>query len=857
MNKGNIKYISVNIDGNKVKAPIGSTVLEAASRAGIYIPTLCYLDKLKSYGGCRLCIVQIKNMKGFPTACTTPVSDNMEISTKTPELQSIRREILQLILSEHPYTCLVCNDKNECREYMNTIRKVSVTTGCNFCTSNGDCELQDLAEYLEIDDMPYPISYKNIIPVTDNPFYRLDYNLCILCGRCIRICNEVRHSGILAFVQRGNSTIVGTAFGESQKDAGCEYCGACVDVCPTGSISEKMGGWIGVPDNSKMTVCPLCSVGCTMNVNTKNSRIVNIGPKPGKRTDPYQLCVRGKFIPPDITHHPERITKPHINKNNQWIEITWDKALDFISDKLKKYTGKSFGIIGTPHDTVENAYVMQKFSRTVMKSNNIDIFPSYCDTSLIERIHQYHETTPAVKIDEIIEADTIFSIGSNASISHPIIENKIRIAHHSGKKIIAANSHITRTFSFSDYTSVYNPGAETIFLFQILKAIHNYSKSVLPYGVDKSLENYDAKIAEKATGVKSSYIKKITESIIKSKNIILIAGDTLFLSQNSKENLNLLFNIRLALKKINDFRIMFLIDDGNRYGSVYAGMHPRLLPDFLNLKSKADKWTKLWNNNIPISKGLTSDEMVSKIPDNGIKAIYLAGDIPPHKNLKKLKFFIQQNMFISKTSKYADIILPLECFTESSGHIINIERKLKEINPVIPSPDSVKPFWEVLSLIAKKTGNNILGYSNQKEIYKEMNDNIDLAFKKEKHIDLKTEQINPTIKNPKKKQHTELLLEPNYFHYHGNILTTYIPDLKLIRDEGILFLSHETFHDLKLQENDQVIIKTSKGKLKVQVRSIYWLEKGKAYFKPNWDHAFLFTDQLSINKTNIQIQIET
>ncbi len=856
MNKGNTKYISVNIDGNTVRTPIGSTVLEAASQAGIYIPTLCYLDRLKSYGGCRLCIVQIKNMKGFPTACTTPVSDNMEISTKTPELQSIRREVLQLILSEHPYTCLVCNDKNECREYMNTIRKVSVTTGCNFCTSNGDCELQDLAEYLEIDDMPYPISYKNIKPVTDNPFYKLDYNLCILCGRCIRICNEVRHSGTLAFVKRGNSTIVGTAFGESQKDAGCEYCGACVDVCPTGSISEKMGGWIGVPDNSETTICPLCSVGCTMNINTKSSRIVNIGPKPGKRTDPYQLCVRGKFIPPDITHHPERITKPHINKNNRWIEITWDKALDFISYKLKNYTGKSFGIIGTPHNTIENAYAIQKFSRTVMKSNNIDIFPAHYDSSLIERIHQYYETTPAVKIDEIIEADTIFSIGSNASISHPIIENKIRIAYHSGKKIIAANSHSTRTFSFSDYTSVYNPGAENIFLLQILKTIHNYSKSVLPNSLAKSLENLDAKIAEKATGVKSSFIKKTTESIIKSKNIILIAGDRLFISKNSKENLNLLFNIRLALRKLNNCRIMFLIDDGNRYGSVYAGMHPQLLPGYLNSTRNTDKWFKLWNSSIPKSKGLTSDEMVCKTPDNGIKAIYLAGDIPPHKDLKELRFLIQQNMFISETSKYADIILPLECFTESSGHIINIERKLKEINPVVPSPDSVKPVWEVLSLIAKKTGNKIFSYSDQKEIYKEINDNLDLTFKRKKHLDLKAEPININFKSATKKDYIELILEPNHFHYHGNILTNYIPDLKIIRDEGILFLSNETFNDLNLNENDHVMMKTNKGKLKVQVRSMEELDKVHAYFKTTWEHLFLFTDQICINKTNYQIQIE-
>ena len=196
----------------------------------------------------------------------------MEIRTKTPELQSLRGEILELTLSEHPYTCLVCRDKKECTDFMHTTRKSSTITGCNFCTSNGDCELQELIDYLDLKDVKFPISYRGIPPEKKNPFYDLDYNLCVLCGRCVRICNEERNSHVLAFVERGNSTIVGTAFNESQIEAGCEFCGACVDVCPTGSISEKMGKWAGLPSQSRETTCVLCSVGCTMNVNTQGQQ---------------------------------------------------------------------------------------------------------------------------------------------------------------------------------------------------------------------------------------------------------------------------------------------------------------------------------------------------------------------------------------------------------------------------------------------------------------------------------------------------------------------------------------------------------------------------------------------------------
>ncbi|MCD4681443.1 MAG: (2Fe-2S)-binding protein, partial [Bacteroidales bacterium] len=382
--------LNIKIDGKKIAIPEGYTVLQAARDAGIYIPTLCHLENATQYGGCRLCIVEIKNLRGYSTACTTPVTENMEIYTKSPELQDLRKSILELLLSEHPYTCLVCKDKDDCKEYMHTTRKVSVATGCNFCPSNGSCELQDLVDYLELKEINFPITYRNIPADTDNPFYRLDYSLCVLCGRCVRACNEVRNSGVLSFVQRGNTAIVGTAFGESQLEAACEYCGACVDVCPTGSIAEKMGAWVGTPDNSVKTSCVFCSIACTMNINSKNNRIINVGPEPDKKSDPLQLCVRGKFIPGDLAHHPERITKPLIKKENKWIEVSWDEAITYTANNLERYRGNQFGIIGSAQGTIEDNYVLQKFSRKVMRSNNVDLSSSYQNKELIKKIHDHY-----------------------------------------------------------------------------------------------------------------------------------------------------------------------------------------------------------------------------------------------------------------------------------------------------------------------------------------------------------------------------------------------------------------------------------------------------------------------------------
>jgi len=359
-------YRTAVIDGHTVKVRPNQTILDAAMKAGIYIPTLCHLENLEPYGGCRLCVVEVKDMKGFPTACTTPIAPGMEVVTVSPELQKLRREILEFVLSEHPFTCLVCKDKKECTDFMHTTRKVSTITGCNFCTSNGDCELQELVEFLELEDMKFPITYRGIPPVKDNPFYDLDYNLCVLCGRCVRICNEERNSHVLAFVERGNTTIVGTAFSESQSEAGCEFCGACVDVCPTGSISEKMGKWRGRPDKSVKTTCVICPVACDMNVNIAKGKLVQIGPPPGKRTGPLQLCLRGKFLPSEISDHPSRITVPLIRRDDKWIEVSWEKAFETIALKLGNHRGSGFGVIASGQDTLEDNYMLQKFTRKVM-----------------------------------------------------------------------------------------------------------------------------------------------------------------------------------------------------------------------------------------------------------------------------------------------------------------------------------------------------------------------------------------------------------------------------------------------------------------------------------------------------------
>ena len=342
-----IKVISLTIDGQAVKAKEGATVLEAVRQAGIYIPTLCYHPSLTPYGACRLCIVEIENLRGFPTACTTPVAKDMVIRTNTPQLRELRRNIFELILAEHPQQCLTC-------------------------PKNLRCELQELASRIGVEELTLPPIRKDLPVYQDSPFFDRDYNLCILCGRCVRVCQEVRGIGAIAFTYRGSQALVGTAFNKTLLDSGCQFCGACVDVCPTGALIDRSSKWLGVPERSVVTTCPYCGVGCQLSLEVNGGKVSRSVPVLENSVNQGQACVKGRFGIAEFVHHPERLTKPLVRRNGELVEVSWDEVLDLVADKLNKYKGNQFAFIASAKCTNEENYLAQKFTRMVMQTNNVD-----------------------------------------------------------------------------------------------------------------------------------------------------------------------------------------------------------------------------------------------------------------------------------------------------------------------------------------------------------------------------------------------------------------------------------------------------------------------------------------------------
>ncbi len=369
--------ITLTIDDQQVEAKEGMTVLGAIKEAGIYIPTLCYHPSLSPYGGCRLCVVEIEKMRGFPTSCTTPAGDGMVVRTKTPQLQKFRRGVLELILTEHPHVCLFCDRRDkpndQCQAFDICLRSVTVTERCVLCPKNGRCELQEVADYIGIKEITLPYTYKELPIYSKDPFFDRDYNLCILCGRCVRVCQEIRGAAAIAFTQRGSQSLVGTAFSQPLLESGCQFCGACVDVCPTGALLERARKWESpTAERVVLTTCPYCGVGCQLELQLNGDRIIEVLPQQENEVNQGQACVKGRFGITEFVHHPERLTTPLVKRDGKFIEATWAEALDIVASKLANYNKDEVAVISSAKCTNEDNYVAQKFTRAVLGTNNLD-----------------------------------------------------------------------------------------------------------------------------------------------------------------------------------------------------------------------------------------------------------------------------------------------------------------------------------------------------------------------------------------------------------------------------------------------------------------------------------------------------
>lgn len=345
--------IHISINGNAIEARPGMTILEAAREANIHIPTLCYHPSLPPDGACRVCLVQVKGSPTLQTACTFPVNDGMEVFTDVPEVKLARKTVVELLLADHPLDCMTCE-------------------------SAGACELQDLAYELGIERSPFPPSAEpRPVDPDPNPMIRWDMNKCILCRRCVRACHYITGADILTVSERGFPATISTAFGETLEASACEFCGQCVEFCPVNAISEKLPRHKAREWEIKKirTTCAYCGCGCNLELHVKDNEVVKVRTYFGAEANEGATCVKGRFGY-QYLNHPDRLTTPLIRKNGELVESTWDEALDVVATQFgqikEKHGADALAVLTSARCTNEENYVVQKFTRAVLGTNNVD-----------------------------------------------------------------------------------------------------------------------------------------------------------------------------------------------------------------------------------------------------------------------------------------------------------------------------------------------------------------------------------------------------------------------------------------------------------------------------------------------------
>ncbi|MCC7495059.1 MAG: (2Fe-2S)-binding protein [Fimbriimonadaceae bacterium] len=314
----------LQIDGREVAFEAGQTVLAVATAAGIDIPNLCAYPTLKPFGRCRLCCVEIEGVRGYPSACTTPATAGMVVRTESPELLRLRRGALELVLTEHPTGCLLCGHQAECVDHHGChSRRSGMVTGCRFCPRDQQCELQTMVQRLELHDVAYPVKHRGLSVDRRDPFFDRDYNLCILCARCVRVCDEQRQAQAVALTYRGPTALVGTAFGQRLQETACQFCGECVDACPTASLAERVNKWVGTPTGSVRSTCLFCGLGCQLELRSRDGQL--IGARPADEAQ--HLCARGRFAPVEVAVANGRVIEPLARRGGQLVPVEWDEAL--------------------------------------------------------------------------------------------------------------------------------------------------------------------------------------------------------------------------------------------------------------------------------------------------------------------------------------------------------------------------------------------------------------------------------------------------------------------------------------------------------------------------------------------------
>jgi formate dehydrogenase alpha subunit len=730
------ELVTLTIDGKEVRVQPGITIYWAAKAAGVEIPHLCYGEDIHPISSCRLCVVEVEGMKNLAASCTYPVSEGMVVHTASERVMKARRMNLELILSDHEISCITCE-------------------------KSGSCLLEKYAYEFGISESVFtgPHRERSVFPILEeNPFILRDYNKCILCGRCVIACAELQFDSAIDYADRGFKAHISTAFGRSLQDTTCEFCGRCISVCPVGALTEKERVRKGREweFEATRTICPYCGCGCTLEMHTKEGKLIKVTTPAKGTVSRGNLCVKGKFGAYFI-NHPERLTKPLIRKagsqksaaaaEGEFAEASWDEALDLVAKRLReikeKHGPNAIGGLSSAKCTNEDNYVFQKFMRAVIGTNNVDHCARLCHSSTVAGLAKaFGSGAMTNAIGELRYADCIFITGSNTTEAHPIIglEVKAAVKKHGATLIVADPREIDlvdvaalhlRQRSGTD-VALFN-GMMQVILSEGLADGEFIEKRTEDFEKFKAVVmQYTPEKVEKITGVPKDKIIQAARLYAKADRASIIYSMGITQHTTGTDNVLSLANLAMVTGNVGkrSTGVNPLRGQNNVQGACDLGALPNVYPGYQQVANPQlqEKFEKAWETSLSPVPGLTVVEMFHGVEDGKIRGMYMMGENPflsdPNvnrvkKDLEALEFLVVQDIFLSETARYADVVLPAASFAEKDGTFTNTERRVQLLRKVLDPPGQAKADWQILSEVASRLGYT-MRYSGSAAIMEEI-----------------------------------------------------------------------------------------------------------------------------------------
>ncbi len=701
------------VNGQAYAVEPGETVLQFLRRAKgqDYVPTLCDAPNLDPFGSCRVCSVDVAMQADGPSrmvaSCHTPMQAGMHIQPHSANVQRLRKNIIELVLTDHPLDCLTCE-------------------------ANGNCELQDVAAKVGVRDVRYPEGANHLDRQKDlsHPYMVSDLSKCINCYRCVRACDEVQGQLVLSMSGRGFDSKIIKGADQSFFDSDCVSCGACAQACPTSAISDVYQSKSIRATEKTRTVCTYCGVGCNLDVSSTGGEILSIQAPYDAEVNQGHTCLKGRYAF-HFYDHPDRLRTPLIRRNGELEPATWDEAYDYLTDKLQSIRAEhgpdAIAGISSARATNEENYLMQKFIRSVIGTNNIDCCARVCHSPTALGMQRTFGTGAATNsVEDIKYTDCILIIGANPTDAHPVTGAKLKQFAMKGKPSIVIDPRRTEMARYATYHLALRPGTNVamlnMFMYYIISngLVDENFVNTRTEGYKEFMEgimNIDLDETEKVTGVDRHLVEKAAIAYATAPNAMSFHG--LGVTEHSQGTFTVMQIADLAMLTGNIGRpgvgVNPLRGQNNVQGAADMGCQPHQGAGYFEvaLPEVIERYEKHYGVPQPTAAGKKIPEMFDAAIEGQLKALWLIGEdvvqTDPNtakvmRAMENLELLVVQELFMTETARMADVVLPASSFLEKSGTFTNAERRVQRVNAVIAPLPGTKPDGQIIAEMMNRMG---------------------------------------------------------------------------------------------------------------------------------------------------------